>query len=522
MLPSLGWSEGWSAEGSAALALKAAGASREPRSVALARALRESQSNRARWFETVLAALRASLGLSGGSGSDHSSDDGGRDGDSDCAGAGAVAGTSSGGGGGGGGGVRGCGTRRTSSRRAHRLYSAMPPPARAPCSGTAVLALALHGRAVAMSLERYWAQLPPGIDPAAPEALLPPARAERKRQQVANMARLAAPLIRGDGDVIVEFCAGSGSLALPLAACFPRCRFVLIDAKRRSLGVARRRLRASGLANVELREGFVEHFAGEPFDLGLALHACGEASDVSLELCLAAGAAYVMAPCCVGKVGGGGVRGSAEAAAEVAAAELAAAAAEEEDEEDEEEEEAAGSSADAAWSDAAAAELAGAGADAGAAGAATAAAPVPPGSALVYPRSEAFRRALVLEEYVALAKAADFGHGTDCGSSSGGSSGGSSGAARAGAQSARHRKRRLCKSLVEHDRNLRAAERGYEVRLVVMQPPSATPKNDVLVGWKATATRLAPGGAHALESWISVEEATGCAWADRDGDDGGA
>ena len=95
-----------------------------------------------------------------------------------------------------------------------------------------------------------------------------------------------------------------------------------------------------------------------------------------------------------------------------------------------------------------------------------------------------------------------------------------SGAARAGAQSARHRKRRLCKSLVEHDRNLRAAERGYEVRLVVMQPPSATPKNDVLVGWKATATT--PGGAHALESWISVEEATGCAWADRDGDDGGA
>jgi hypothetical protein len=522
MLPSLGWSDGWSAEGSAALALKAAAASREPRSVALARALRESQSNRARWFETVLARARAGLGLSGGSGSDHSSDDGGRDGGSDgeCAGAGAVAGTSSGG----GGGVRGCGTRRTSARssarRARRLYSAMPLPARAPCSGTTVLALALHGRAVAMSLERYWAQLPPGIDPAAPEAFLPPARAERKRQQVANMARLAAPLIRGDGDVIVEFCAGSGSLALPLAACFPRCRFVLIDAKRRSLGVARRRLRASGLANVELREGFVEHFAGEPFDLGLALHACGEASDVSLELCLAAGAAYVMAPCCVGKVGGGGVRGSAEAAAEVAAAELAVAAAEEENED-----EAAGSSADAAWSDAAAAELAGAGAGAGAAGAATAAAPVPPGSALVYPRSEAFRRALVLEEYVALAKAADFGHGTDCGSSSGGSSGGSSGAARAGAQSARHRKRRLCKSLVEHDRNLRAAERGYEVRLVVMQPPSATPKNDVLVGWKATATtpsRLAPGGAHALESWISVEVATGCAWADRDGDDVGA
>ena len=171
-----------------------------------------------------------------------------------------------------------------------------------------------------MSLEHYWHLLPPGIDPAAPEAFLPAARVARKRQQVANMARLAAPLIRGcEGEVVVEFCAGSGSLALPLAACFPRVTFVLIDAKARSLGVARRRLCVSGLTNVVLREGFVEAFAGERFDVGLALHACGEASDVSLELCLAAGAAYVFAPCCVGKVGGGGVRGSAAAAAAAAA-----------------------------------------------------------------------------------------------------------------------------------------------------------------------------------------------------------
>ena len=38
------------------------------------------------------------------------------------------------------------------------------------------------------------------------------------------------------------------------------------------------------------------------FDIGVALHACGAASDLSQELCLTHRAAYVMAPCCIGKI----------------------------------------------------------------------------------------------------------------------------------------------------------------------------------------------------------------------------
>lgn len=39
-----------------------------------------------------------------------------------------------------------------------------------------------------------------------------------------------------------------------------------------------------------------------PFDVGIALHACGEATDMVMQQCLDARAAYVLAPCCVGKV----------------------------------------------------------------------------------------------------------------------------------------------------------------------------------------------------------------------------
>lgn len=40
----------------------------------------------------------------------------------------------------------------------------------------------------------------------------------------------------------------------------------------------------------------------ESFDIGVALHACGEASDLVLRKCGAARAAFCVAPCCVGKL----------------------------------------------------------------------------------------------------------------------------------------------------------------------------------------------------------------------------
>ncbi|KAJ1425444.1 hypothetical protein B484DRAFT_420165, partial [Ochromonadaceae sp. CCMP2298] len=101
--------------------------------------------------------------------------------------------------------------------------------------------------------------------------------------------------------VVVDFCCGCGHQSIPLALLFPQVQFVLLDAKQRSLDVARARVQRLGLRNVTFFLGFVEDFAS-PFTLGLALHACGAASDMVQAKCIAAQAAYVLIPCCVGKV----------------------------------------------------------------------------------------------------------------------------------------------------------------------------------------------------------------------------
>jgi len=38
------------------------------------------------------------------------------------------------------------------------------------------------------------------------------------------------------------------------------------------------------------------------FHIGMALHACGEATDIALRLCLQQKAAFILAPCCIGKL----------------------------------------------------------------------------------------------------------------------------------------------------------------------------------------------------------------------------
>ena len=145
--------------------------------------------------------------------------------------------------------------------------------------------------------------VPPELDVAHPSGgAVPAGRGARKRDQLLNVFLFVAPFLRRKPDaVVVDFGCGGGHQSLPLAYHFPDARFVLVDAKRRSLDVARRRADAAGLANVRVVEGRIEDF-DEPFDVGIALHACGAASDFAMEKCVAARAAYVVAPCCVGKI----------------------------------------------------------------------------------------------------------------------------------------------------------------------------------------------------------------------------
>ena len=68
------------------------------------------------------------------------------------------------------------------------------------------------------------------------------------------------------------------------------------------------------------------------------------------------------------------------------------------------------------------------------------------------------------------------------------------------------RQMRLCKSVLERDRNRRAEERGWSTWLYVMHPSSASPKNDILVGVSPSASSASRRGA------LGVDEATGVPW----------
>ena len=137
------------------------------------------------------------------------------------------------------------------------------------------------------------------LDPKAGD--LPSHKLERKRQQIDNLRALVASVVK-DGDVIVEFGAGGGHVGLVLAAVFPKCSVILLDRKRHSLARAQRRASEIGLTNVGTYYGDVCEF-DLPFNVGVALHFCGFLTDLAQQKCVEAGAAYVLCPCCYGKIG---------------------------------------------------------------------------------------------------------------------------------------------------------------------------------------------------------------------------
>lgn len=149
--------------------------------------------------------------------------------------------------------------------------------------------------------------LHPSLDPAtrgpAPNSsAVPSARGARKRIQIANIVALVAalpPPATERRPRLLDMCGGCGHVGLVLAALLPQWQVTVVDSAKAALRIAQRRAREATLGNFDtlLRDiGDLE----EDFDVVVALHACGGASDVVMAQAGKIGAMIVVAPCCVG------------------------------------------------------------------------------------------------------------------------------------------------------------------------------------------------------------------------------
>ncbi|XP_075716715.1 glutathione S-transferase C-terminal domain-containing protein [Rhinoderma darwinii] len=141
-----------------------------------------------------------------------------------------------------------------------------------------------------------WGSLPAAVCPA--EGKMSSDRALRKQQQLNNLLSVVTNMAK-PGDTIVDFCSGGGHVGIVLAYMLRSCQIVLIENKEESLMRARDRSNELGLTNIWFVQANLDYFTGE-FNIGVALHACGVATDMVIEHCIIAGAAFVICPCCYG------------------------------------------------------------------------------------------------------------------------------------------------------------------------------------------------------------------------------
>ncbi|XP_036096278.1 glutathione S-transferase C-terminal domain-containing protein isoform X2 [Molossus molossus] len=141
-----------------------------------------------------------------------------------------------------------------------------------------------------------WDSLPAAVSPK--EGKMSSDRALRKQQQLNNLVYVVTSQAK-PGDKIVDFCSGGGHVGIVLAHMLPLCQVTLIENKELSLIRAKKRSDELGLSNIWFIQANMEYFTGM-FNIGVALHACGVATDMVIEHCIEARASFVSCPCCYG------------------------------------------------------------------------------------------------------------------------------------------------------------------------------------------------------------------------------
>lgn len=156
----------------------------------------------------------------------------------------------------------------------------------------------LVGEPFGIEMSFDWSAIPYEATPEG--GSLPPARLKKKQQQLENMCKSVLKLAKV-GNIIVDFCSGSGHLGILVAYLLPQCSVILLENKEESLGRAKRRVEKLKLTNVKLYQCNLDYFKGD-FDIGMSLHACGVATDLVIQQCIRKNAAFVSCPCCYGSL----------------------------------------------------------------------------------------------------------------------------------------------------------------------------------------------------------------------------
>eukprot|EP00200_Dunaliella_tertiolecta_P003566 CAMPEP_0202346032 /NCGR_PEP_ID=MMETSP1126-20121109/5001_1 /ASSEMBLY_ACC=CAM_ASM_000457 /TAXON_ID=3047 /ORGANISM="Dunaliella tertiolecta, Strain CCMP1320" /LENGTH=527 /DNA_ID=CAMNT_0048937391 /DNA_START=316 /DNA_END=1900 /DNA_ORIENTATION=+ len=135
----------------------------------------------------------------------------------------------------------------------------------------------------------------PGLLQCTPQDLVQPGLIQYTPQD------LAEPGLLQHTPCVVEFGCGSGNLLLPLAWAMPHCHFHGVDCKEEAVLRLQERALAAGLCNVTASVEMIQDYSG-PLDVALALHACGPATDYAMIQAQHARAAFIVSPCCIGKL----------------------------------------------------------------------------------------------------------------------------------------------------------------------------------------------------------------------------
>lgn len=154
-----------------------------------------------------------------------------------------------------------------------------------------------------------WNSFPADADPVTRIGILKKtakARGQRKRKQIESIYDVlrSHALLDVDSEkrqTIVDFGCGTGNLILALAHLFPEHDFVGVDLKETSIRLLNERIDKAQLTNVRTKLSLIENF-DEEFDIGLALHVCGNATDAVLSICVEKNKSFICVPCCVGKI----------------------------------------------------------------------------------------------------------------------------------------------------------------------------------------------------------------------------